>query len=291
MVNNNSKDNNSNRVLVRNRIKICRFLIFALVISSASSKWPSSSIPRSTNNNHNNNRIKSSSSSSMSDNTDISSTSSPLASSSSFSSLFPPWNESPQIDKDGFLTDSYTCIPGEWESEANIGGRHSNLKGNKPVSIRQVPGDGNCLFHSITVSMAAVINGTHIDMCGNNGIPGKRSKSRRKGSHASKLMNDSKEGEEDNENYDDCVYNEYYEDEEIFDLQHLYQHSDLLRQKAVDVLSVNPKRLLFLQGNEYLRARDLVNAAAAQYDLSGWEYCDLMRVSCVLTVCGVCLYL
>jgi hypothetical protein len=35
--------------------------------------------------------------------------------------------------------------------------------------------------------------------------------------------------------------------------------------------------LLFLQGNEYLKARDLVQAAAAQYGLSGSEYCDLMR--------------
>ena len=37
------------------------------------------------------------------------------------------------------------------------------------------------------------------------------------------------------------------------------------------------RKLLFLQGNEYLKARDLVQAAAAQYGLSGSEYCDLMR--------------
>ena len=36
------------------------------------------------------------------------------------------------------------------------------------------------------------------------------------------------------------------------------------------------RKLLFLQGNEYLKARDLVQAAAAQYGLSGSEYCDLM---------------
>ena len=37
------------------------------------------------------------------------------------------------------------------------------------------------------------------------------------------------------------------------------------------------RKLLFLQGNEYLKARDLVQAAAAQYGLSGSEYCDLMK--------------
>jgi hypothetical protein len=36
-------------------------------------------------------------------------------------------------------------------------------------------------------------------------------------------------------------------------------------------------RLLFLQGKEFLRARDLVEAAASQYGLSGEEYCHLMR--------------
>lgn len=35
--------------------------------------------------------------------------------------------------------------------------------------------------------------------------------------------------------------------------------------------------MLFLQGNEYHHARDLVAAAAAQYELSPEEYCDQMR--------------
>jgi len=50
-----------------------------------------------------------------------------------------------------------------------------------------------------------------------------------------------------------------------------------LRSAAVDILSRNPRKLLFLQGNEYLRAKDLVSAAAAQYGMTGKEYCEQMR--------------
>lgn len=37
------------------------------------------------------------------------------------------------------------------------------------------------------------------------------------------------------------------------------------------------RKLLFLQGHEYLKAKDLVEAAASQYGISGSEYCQLMR--------------
>jgi hypothetical protein len=37
------------------------------------------------------------------------------------------------------------------------------------------------------------------------------------------------------------------------------------------------RKLLFLQGHEYLKANDLVEAAASQYGISGTEYCELMR--------------
>eukprot|EP00957_Ditylum_brightwellii_P172941 13166403-Ditylum_brightwellii.AAC.1 len=57
----------------------------------------------------------------------------------------------------------------------------------------------------------------------------------------------------------------------------LRRNSALLRQSAVECLSHNPWRLLFLQGNEYLCARDLVKAAAAQYKLTGEKYCNLMK--------------
>jgi hypothetical protein len=51
-----------------------------------------------------------------------------------------------------------------------------------------------------------------------------------------------------------------------------------LRNAAVDVLqNKKGRRKLFLQGDEYLEARELLAAAAAQFDLEGDEYCALMR--------------
>jgi hypothetical protein len=152
-----------------------------------------------------------------------------------------PWNSSPKIDPDGFLSSLYHRIHGEWEIDANVGGKWFGLQ--DPVYIRQVPGDGACLFHSCTVALALVANNTHIDM------------------RSIRKIDETKEGGQ----------------EEMYDLTHLYHHSRYLRHMAVDVLSRNPRRLLFLQGNEYLRARDLVSAAASQYDLTPEEYCEQMR--------------
>eukprot|EP00586_Coscinodiscus_wailesii_P015634 CAMPEP_0172495516 /NCGR_PEP_ID=MMETSP1066-20121228/71438_1 /TAXON_ID=671091 /ORGANISM="Coscinodiscus wailesii, Strain CCMP2513" /LENGTH=205 /DNA_ID=CAMNT_0013267245 /DNA_START=528 /DNA_END=1145 /DNA_ORIENTATION=+ len=57
----------------------------------------------------------------------------------------------------------------------------------------------------------------------------------------------------------------------------LRECSARLRQAAVDCLSRRPRRVLFLQGDEHLRASDLVEAAASQYNITGEKYCDLMR--------------
>lgn len=167
----------------------------------------------------------------------------------------PPWNSSPHIDSDGFLSSLYRRIHGEWEEELRVGGRWFAL--DEPVYIRQVPGDGSCLFHSCTVALSLVANKTHIDM---NSM---RQSLKKMGGPTKELADDILMDA-------DCDSNHY-------DLTHLYHHSRYLRKMAVDILSQNPRRLLFLQGNEYLRARDLVSAAASQYDLSPKEYCDQMR--------------
>ena len=83
---------------------------------------------------------------------------------------YPPWTPSSQIDDDGFLKCRYTLLPGEWEAEASIGGRHGPTSKryrtlhHVPVAVRQVPGDGNCLFHSIATCLAYAANGTHVCM-------------------------------------------------------------------------------------------------------------------------------
>ena len=142
----------------------------------------------------------------------------------------PPWNPSSQIDDDGFLRETYLRCPGEWEEEANIGGRHGPRSRRyqqlekDPVQIRQVPGDGNCLFHSIATCLNYALHGTHVSMK---------------------------------------------------DTSDLRKTSADLRQRAVSGLL--SRKLLFLQGQEYLRAKDLVEAAAMQYGLSGERYCELMQ--------------
>jgi OTU-like cysteine protease len=75
----------------------------------------------------------------------------------------PLWNPSSQIDSEGFLMNTYVRIPSELEVGRDaIGGRYraSTLR-NVPVCIRQVPGDGNCLFHALTVCLTKIENGTH----------------------------------------------------------------------------------------------------------------------------------
>jgi hypothetical protein len=145
--------------------------------------------------------------------------------------LFPPWNLSPQIDDNGFLFLKYHRMPGEFENDAKLCKKDQLLLTKaSPATIRQVPGDGNCLFHSISTCYAHAVNGTHIDL------------------KSPKTM------------------------------KWLYQHSTKLRQLAVDCLEERDgRKLLFLHGNEYLRAQDLVEAAASQYGISGEEYCRLMR--------------
>ncbi|KAL7529118.1 hypothetical protein ACHAXR_002803 [Thalassiosira sp. AJA248-18] len=191
---------------------------------------PHSTIPRSNNRyTHYNNNADSSGSASL-DNL-----SSPL----NRESYHPPWNPSPRIDPHGFLSHHYTRTPGEWEPLANIRGKHGPRNTRRytkllkvPMQIRQVPGDGNCLFHSIAACLHHEVNGTHLPM-------------------------DSYE----------CIGN-------------LRHRSLELRNAAVDILHNAPnkgRRRLFLQGEEYLEARELLNAAAAQFDLMGEEYCELMR--------------
>lgn len=200
--------------------------ILYLLISSACCSYtlgeapPRNSIPRSTHSSHYH-RLREAAVSHEDDN----------ESSKSACSLLqerPPWNPSPQIDDEGFCRNIYKRIPGEWESEVRLGGKHQNALHLEmvQVNIRQVPGDGNCLFHSISTCMANVVNGTQLQ------------------------------------------YPKH--------LGWLYRHSTSLRKQAVDCLR-QKRKTLFLQGNEYLRAHDLVEAAAAQYGISATQYCDLMQ--------------
>lgn len=74
---------------------------------------------------------------------------------------YPPWNPSRNITESGFLCQEFYRIPGEWEKEVRLRTCHTL---ERPCRIRQVPGDGNCLFHSLSLCLCYAQNGTHWDM-------------------------------------------------------------------------------------------------------------------------------
>eukprot|EP00752_Nemacystus_decipiens_P001329 g1319.t1 len=63
---------------------------------------------------------------------------------SCFAGLSSIWRHSAKIKRDGFLTDSFA-----------VQGIPTNM------AVRQVPGDGNCLFHAISACLDHACNGTH----------------------------------------------------------------------------------------------------------------------------------
>ncbi|CAM9989975.1 unnamed protein product [Pylaiella littoralis] len=63
---------------------------------------------------------------------------------SCFAGLSSIWRHSAKIKRDGFLTDSFP-----------VQGISTNM------AVRQVPGDGNCLFHAISACLDHACNGTH----------------------------------------------------------------------------------------------------------------------------------
>ena len=139
-------------------------------------------------------------------------------------SYHPPWNPSPKINSNGFLNDYYSRCPGEWEILANIRGKHGPRNHNRymkllniPVACRQVPGDGNCLFHSIASCLYYAEYNNHLPM-----------------------------------NSFECINT-------------LRSKSLALRNAAVDILQNvqnNGHRRLFLQGEEYLEAQELLSAVS-----------------------------
>lgn len=74
---------------------------------------------------------------------------------------YPPWNASPQIRHDGFLKSEFRRVPGEWEDEVRL---RTRQRLDTTCRVRQVPGDGNCLFHSISMCLQHATNGTHTDL-------------------------------------------------------------------------------------------------------------------------------
>ena len=64
---------------------------------------------------------------------------------------------SSSIDSDGFLVEIFDVIDACDDESLRL-----NL--HRRMRVRQVPGDGSCLFHSITAALALVVNGSHHPM-------------------------------------------------------------------------------------------------------------------------------
>eukprot|EP00546_Thalassionema_frauenfeldii_P011418 CAMPEP_0178919618 /NCGR_PEP_ID=MMETSP0786-20121207/14538_1 /TAXON_ID=186022 /ORGANISM="Thalassionema frauenfeldii, Strain CCMP 1798" /LENGTH=324 /DNA_ID=CAMNT_0020593571 /DNA_START=22 /DNA_END=993 /DNA_ORIENTATION=- len=138
------------------------------------------------------------------------------------------WNPSSQIDEDGFLSKKYRRLPSESEvgRDAIEGIHHKSKLETNPVRCRQVPGDGNCLFHSLVICLHWVEGEGHY------------------------------------------CYKDY---------DALRRLSLQLREKAVDYLSSKPKRKLYLQNDEFMRAGELIDMAAKPFNVTAEEYCKQVR--------------
>jgi OTU-like cysteine protease len=196
----------------------------------------------------------------------------------------PPWNPSDRIDPTtGYLNGLFVRVPGEWEEEVRLRTSHTL---HLPCQIRQVPGDGNCLFHSISISLCLTGDGSASAKTRGTGLLRSSNATARGGG---------------------CFGDDDDDDDELYDfhnfagsqqkLQALYELSQELRARAVECLrggdgrcivrggsdggsakrSRHGNRRLFLQGRESLRCSDLVEAAAQQYGMTAHEYCASME--------------
>uniref|UniRef100_A0A7S3Q5V5 OTU domain-containing protein n=1 Tax=Chaetoceros debilis TaxID=122233 RepID=A0A7S3Q5V5_9STRA len=247
--------------------------------------------------------------------------------SSLFYSASPPWNPSPNIDHHGFLSNTYKCIPGNWEKEARIGGKYgfqSKLSKKlaaeeQEVYIRQVPGDGNCLFHSLAAALSYVEDKVHLnfdenstDSCNRNARNYYRGRDRGGGTKSSKTRSRNVRWDSDMDIYERSAILRQ-QSVEMFkpalreagqrghgDNDDQYDHDEAYKSLSPSISSsrsssTKSNKPLFLQGSEFLRPKELLHVASSQYGMSGQEYCDQMKHNGVWgggpEIVGLCNYL
>ena len=228
----------------------------------------------------------------------------------------PPWNPSSCINSTtGLLNDIYQRIPGEWEQEYRLKSTRNTLisESNQYCRIRQVPGDGNCLFHSISVGLNYLVNQTHYDLSNTAAIVAQNT-----------IDDDDQDDDDDDDDHsDDRGYSmsgrsttftrtsattRRRRKRKSPTLDDLYIHSQYLREECVKYLRStlqhsendhphSPRQWwqrwgstfqnhphqhpLYVQGREYIHSPELIHAAAQQYNISDVEYCTTMAEDCV----------
>lgn len=174
-----------------------------------------------------------------------------------YSSYLPPWNPSANIDEAGFVKGLFVRTPGEWEEEVRL---KTVNKLDQPCRIRQVPGDGNCLFHSISLCLCQAVNGTQWDLS-----PLSNSYVAHGGASVASIDEPQQQQQHNVQSQSPPPT-----------LDDLYVHSHQLRARAVACLR-DARRRLYLQGRESLKSTELVSAAAQQYGMSRESYCESMQ--------------
>lgn len=171
----------------------------------------------------------------------------------------PAWNPSPLINHQGYLCEQlYRRIPGDWEADCP----HTSYPNNKsqdldiPVIIRQVPGDGDCLFHAVAISLNLIQGGRHLTMDSTNSLWALKDTSRRLRRMAVECLRS---------------YNVDHPHKSRLPFNNRPHHSDSKIRKA------KRYKRLFIQGCESMATSQLLSTAASQYGISSQEYCDLME--------------
>lgn len=163
----------------------------------------------------------------------------------------PPWNLSSQINKQGYLKQLFRRIPaaavddvGEYANDTN---NYKDTSLLVPVVIRQVPGDGDCLFHAIAISLAFTENGHLMRLDTHDGLQELKAASRKLRRMAVECLVSSCSSKRQNNNSNN-------------------------KSKR------NSRRYkrLFIQGKDSMKTSQLLYTASSQYGITPEEYCELM---------------
>ncbi|KAL3809591.1 hypothetical protein ACHAXA_005807 [Cyclostephanos tholiformis] len=177
-------------------------------------------------------------------------------------SVRPAWNASPRINRQGYLSEfgrgggsSYT-VSGGGMGDNNIDHHHPL---DEPVVIRQVPGDGCCLFHAVAISLN-LIQGRHLRMDDVGSLWDLKVMSRSLRRAAVRCLRSCTEGDDGGDRGDRRDRDE----------------GDGIGRRRFGGRYYRHRRL-FIQGSEYMSTSQLLSTASAQYGISPVEYCDLME--------------
>ncbi len=159
----------------------------------------------------------------------------------------PPWNPSSQINKQGYLRQLFRRIP---TAAADDVGEYANANNCKdkslvPVVIRQVPGDGDCLFHAIAISLAFTENGHLMRLDTHDGLQELKAASRKLRRMAVECLVSS------------CSSNKR-------------QNNNKSKRSS------RRYKRLFIQGKDSMKTSQLLHTASSQYGITPEEYCELM---------------